>query len=114
MQIIFKCFSVAYNKNWDEKQQQKNANNELCEIYLAATGISFEIDRTDKVENSDDGVGNSEKQIVNMIAVWIARFLETNIQYCQNKKAKRKNKKHPVNYTFCIWTIVLQLKLTEG
>lgn len=69
MQIVFKCFAVAYNKNWDEKQQQKNANDELCDEYLAVTGISFEKDRTDKVENSDDGIRNPEKQIVNMIAV---------------------------------------------
>jgi hypothetical protein len=69
MQIVFKCFAVAYNKNWDEKQQQKNANDELCDKYLAVTGISFEKDRTDQVENSDDGIRNPEKQIVNMIAV---------------------------------------------
>jgi hypothetical protein len=69
MQIVFKCFAVANNKNWDKKQQQKNANDEWCDKYLAVTGISFEKDRPYKVENSDDGVGNPEKQIVNMIAV---------------------------------------------
>jgi hypothetical protein len=74
----------------------------LGHVDLSIGSVASEEDRSDKVKDPDEGVGNSEIEVIHLDMVMgiTARFTKPNFKQCHQKEAKGKNQKYPVDDTF--------------
>jgi hypothetical protein len=97
IKVVLKCFAVTDNKNREEKQNKKDADNKLGYKYFPVARAAFKKDGAHQVQNTDDRITNPKVEIVNMKLRFLVSSGKTYIHNGQNKKPQCKSKQHPID-----------------